>query len=134
MLCLKLNNDQYFNVTANIVPVISESIIREHTDMSSLGRLEHFLKSVDMADMIPTETESSNVAIVIGNDYYLDLVLPQRLELQPGLNLLSSKFVWILTGRTSEVNETMDRTNILILSHESNLTMNETLCDIDNVV
>ena len=107
-LCLKLNNSQYFNVTANIVPVKSGSIIRKHTDMSLLGRLDHLLKSVDMADTIPTETESSNGEILIRNDYFLDLVLPQRLELQPRLYLLSSKFGSILTRCTSEVNEAMD--------------------------
>ena len=133
-LSLKLNNGQYFKVTANIVPVISGSIIRKHIDMSSLGHLEHLLKSVDMADTIPTETESSSVEILIGNDYYLDLVLPQRLELQPGLYLLSSKFGWILTGRTSEVTETMNENNFLILSHGTNLTKNETLFGVDNVV
>jgi len=57
-----------------------------------LGHLEHLVKSVDLADTIPRENESSSVELLIGNDYYLDVVLSQRIELQPGLFLLGSKF------------------------------------------
>ena len=51
-----------------------------------------------MADTIPTETESSEIELLIGNDYYLDIILSQKIEIQPGLYLLASKLGWIWTG------------------------------------
>ena len=55
-----------------------------------------------MADSIPSQTESSTVELLIGSDYYLDIILSQKIEVQPGLYLLASKLGWKLTGRTSE--------------------------------
>ena len=56
-----------------------------------------------MADTIPSETETSTVELLIGNDYYLDIILSQIIEVQPGLDLIASKLGWIMTGRTSKV-------------------------------
>ena len=102
-LSLKINNGQYMEVTANIVPVISGNIVRRQVDMSSLGPLEHLIRGMEFADTLPKENECSEIELLIGNDFYLDVVLPQRLELQPGLYLLGSKFGWILTGRTNDI-------------------------------
>ena len=35
-----------------------------------------------LADDIPTERETSSVELLIGNDYYLDIILPQKAEVQ----------------------------------------------------
>ena len=43
-----------------------------------------------MADTIPSQTESSTVELLIGSDYYLDIIFSQKIEVQPGLNLLAS--------------------------------------------
>ena len=68
-----------------------------------------------MADTIPSETETSTVELLIGNDCYLDIILSQKI--QPGLYLLASKLGWILTGRTSEVISEFNQTNMLILTY-----------------
>ena len=60
------------------------------------------MRSLDMADTIPSQTESSSVELLIGSDYYLDIILSKKIGVQPGLYLLASKLGWILTGRTSE--------------------------------
>ena len=50
---------------------------------------------------------SSSVELLIGNDYYLDIILPQKIEVQAG----------ILSGRTSEItNETSEASNESILT------------------
>ena len=84
-ISLRLNNGQYLNIAANIVPVISGCIVRRPVNVSSLG---HLLKSIDLADSIPRDSEFSRTDLPLGNDYYLDVVLPQRMEVQPGLHLL----------------------------------------------
>ena len=58
--------------------------------LCSSKNMEHLVKSMDLADTIPFETESSTVELLDGNDYYFDIVLPQKNEGRPGLYLLSS--------------------------------------------
>lgn len=98
------------DISANIVPVISGSVQRKAVKFYPTENLEHLVKSLDMADTIPTESESSSVELLIGNVYYLDIILSQKNEVQRGFYLLASQLGWILTGRTNEsesdVNET----------------------------
>ena len=69
-LRMKLNNDQYLDITANIVPEISGTVQRKALTFSSSENLDHLIKSLDLADTIPLETESSQVELLVGNDYY----------------------------------------------------------------
>ena len=55
--------------------------------------------------MIYQLKETSSVELLIGNDYYLDIILPQNVEVQSELYMLGSKLGWILSGRTSEIVE-----------------------------
>lgn len=55
--------------------------------------------------------------LLLGNDYYLDVVLPQRIEVQDGLYFFSSKLRWIHTGRTGECEVNENDTSILILTY-----------------
>ena len=41
--------------------------------------------------------------MLIGNDHYGDILLPNRIELQPGLYLLNSHLGWIVSGRLPQV-------------------------------
>ena len=94
--------------------------------------LDHLIKSLDLADTIPLETESSQVELLVGNDYYLDIILSQKIEVQPGLYLLSSKLGWILTGRSSELETSANETNMLILTYGTNITQTNVFQSIDS--
>ncbi|XP_052083899.1 uncharacterized protein LOC127721229 [Mytilus californianus] len=72
---------------------------------------------IELADNILVEIESSSMDILIGNYYYLDLILLQRIEIQPELYLLASKLGWIITGRAKDTSDCKDETGLLILSH-----------------
>ena len=69
-----------------------------------------------MADDLPTGRENSSVELLTGNDYYLDIILPQKMEVQLGLFMLGSKLGSILSGRTSENIERKVEQNMLILT------------------
>ena len=49
-----------------------------------------------MADSIPSETESSVVDLLIGNDYYLDIILTQEIE------VLTCIKAWLDSDRSIE--------------------------------
>jgi hypothetical protein len=131
-----MNNGQLMEISANVVPTISGAIQRNPVNNLLRGKIEHLLNSVSMADTIPNEREITTVEILIGNDYYLDIVMPQRIEVHPGLYLLSSKLGWILTGRMNENSsdkyEFQMNSSMLILSYEAN--NQNTLTSIDNIM
>ena len=79
----------------------------------------------NLADSFPTEKEETTIELLIGNDYYLDFILPQREEVQPGLYMLASKQGRILTGRTTETAEDTPEYNMLIMIHSTH-TVKET--------
>ena len=45
--------------------------------------------------------ESSSIEMLIGNDYYFDLLEPRKMDLGDGLCLFHSKLGWILGGELS---------------------------------
>ena len=69
------------------MPTISGTIQRKSMKLSS-DHLEHPVKSVELADSIPSENESSTIELLIDNDFYLYLILSQKIEIKPGLYLL----------------------------------------------
>ena len=77
--------------------------------MSELG---HLVKSIALADTLPTNCEMTRVTLLLGNNYYLDIVLSQKMEVLPGLYLLSSKLGWILAGRVISEDNEINGTNI----------------------
>ena len=79
-LSIKLNNGQYLDISANIVPEISGTVQRKAFKFRSSENLDHLVQSLDMADSIPSETESSTVELLLGNDYYLDIILSKKLK------------------------------------------------------
>ena len=64
---------------------------------------------------------------LIGNDYYLDIILPQKIEIQPGLYMLGSKLGRILSGRTSETAENTAEPSMLILTYGTDVNRETTL-------
>ena len=120
-LKIKLYDSHYLDICANIVPVISGTVQRKGLKLCSSKNVDHLMKSLDMAGTILLETESSKVELLVGNDYYLDLILSQKIEVQPGLYLLASKLGWILTGRTCEHEPSATETNMLILTYGTNI-------------
>ena len=131
-LCIRLNNGQYLEISANIVPVISGSVQRKALRMCYSQNIDHLVRSLDMADTIPSETETSAIELLIGNDYYLD-ILSQKIKVQPGLYLLASKLGWILTGRTNEIEHSAEETNMLIQTYRTSLTQTNVYQAIDSV-
>ena len=83
------------------MPIVG-SIQRRPVDLKSYRHWNYLWGEFPLADDLPKETESSSVELRIGNDYYLDIILPQKIEKQADLYMLGSKLGWILSGRTAE--------------------------------
>lgn len=112
-----LKDGSTLQISANVVPQIAGEIQRRPVNLKSLKNWEYLWGEFPLADDLPSETETSSVELLIGNDYYLDLILPQKIEVQSGLYMLGSKLGWILSGRTSETVANITESSMLILTY-----------------
>jgi hypothetical protein len=133
-LSLKLNNGEYLNIDVNIVPVISGDIQRRSFDFSKVRNFKHIVKSLDLADSLPTQKESTSIDLLIGNDYYLDLILAHKIEVAPGLYLLSSKLGWIISGRAPCCDKKVSDPSMLTLTYRSSILPISAFQSIDKVM
>ena len=116
VLDIKLKNASILKITANVIPSITGSVQRRPFETKCLKNLEFLRTEGALADTIPNEQESTTIDLLVGNDYYLDFILPQKVEIQPGLYILGSKVGWILAGRTSGEGEEMVEQNMLVIT------------------
>ena len=116
---IMLKGGGMMNINASIVPSICGTLTRRPIQYKSLHNWEHLWNEENLADSLPTKRENTTIDLLIGNDYYLDFILPQKVEIQPGLYMLASKLGWILTGRTTEQIEESTEASVLMLSYNS---------------
>ena len=92
------------------------------------------IEGCHLTDTIPLQKESDTVQVLIGSDYYLDVILPDRLEVQSGLYLLNSRFGWIQTGHTNKYDCDSVHTSMLILTHGNTINNSSVFSSVDSVV
>ena len=132
-LYLKLKNGQHMRLSASIVPLISGNIHRKQLAIKVVKNLDHLLCSVDLADTIPKENETTTVDLLIAIDFYLDIILSDKIEVQPGLYLLSSKLGWILSGRTEEsTHQSENQVSMFVMTYGKNIPGTHTFQSIDS--
>lgn len=110
-LNMKLKDGQLMTISANIVPKITGTIQRRSIPQIAKEKLLSLDKHLQLTDTIPTSFEDARVNVLIGNDYYLDIISN---ELQKGLYLLGSKLVWIITGRTQISNTEKTKQQMMV--------------------
>lgn len=131
---IQLKDGKDMTITANIVPNITGVIQRKPVTISDRKRFDALVENLSLADTVPAEIESDTVDLLLGNDFYLDIILGHKIEVQQGLYLLSSKLGWILTGRTTDVDEDVNDVNMLILTYGNNISNTKVFTAVDNSV
>ena len=116
-LDIVLKDGSILQINANVVPQIAGSIQRRPVDLKSFKNWDYLWGEFPLLDDLPKETESSSVELLIGNYCYLDIILPQKIEVQAGLYMHGSKFGWILLGRTSEITNETSEASMLIMTY-----------------
>ena len=121
------------HITANIVPTITAPITRAAYDVSKLSNWRARFGDLQLADTIPKKSEAYRVDILIGNDHYLDIVQPDRKEIQPGLYLLASELGWIVSGRIPRsVNDSFQPSMMVALFGTPTAKHTQTHADLDS--
>ena len=126
-LDIMLKDGSTLRINANVVPQIAGSIQRRPVNHKSFQNWEYLWGEFPLADDLPKEIETSSIDLLIGNDYYLDIILPQKIEVQTGLYMLGSKLGWILSGRTSENVSNITETGMLILTYGTEIQRESSL-------
>ena len=75
---ITLKDGSNCTITANVVPSITGNIQRDPINVNSVQDREHLVQHYKLADTLPCERESSTIELLIGSDYYLDFIFPQK--------------------------------------------------------
>jgi len=126
----KLKNGSQIIMTVNIVPTISGDLKRKPLKDLANEHVQDIVKTVELAGIIPLECETSKVDFLVGNDYDLDLIHGDKIEVSPGLYLLA-KLGWILSGKSDYKDESKEDANFLILTQGRNMTHSNILASVD---
>ena len=113
---LKSKFGKDITIKASIVPQITGLIQRRPIPSKERYYLQ---KNYQLADSLPVNTESSTLGILIGNDYYDDIVLDERKKLQSGLHIIKTKFGWILSGKMTVKKDGTPENTLFVMTQTS---------------
>lgn len=107
---VQLKNRQFITIEANVVPTISCPVHmpRIHIDKESI------LNQIHLADQFLNSNNSMKIDLLIGIDYYFNIIQEQRITCKSGLVALHSKLGWILTGKFSKNTPETNQHSLLI--------------------
>ena len=83
---------------ANVLNQITGSIKRGPLHQKDLNFLQLIPQS-KMADPIPNTVETTAIDLLVGSDYFWEVVGGDKMMLPSGIFMLPSKFGYIITGR-----------------------------------
>ena len=97
---LVLKNKDTMALTVNVVPDITGKITCFPLDPEEVEFLKNEGWEKNLADTLPTDTELSPFEMLIGNDYYFELLQPRKTDLGNNLFAFQTKFGWVFGGKT----------------------------------
>lgn len=86
-----------FKLVAHTMPTIGKL----HQPPLDVDRLRQLDKSMPLADQNET-VNGQAIDILVGNNYYSDLVMAERIQVAKGLYLIGSKLGWLVSGRLND--------------------------------
>ena len=101
------------SIKSNVVPQITGIIQRTPVPIKERSFLQ---KHYELADSLPYNIQTSSIGILIGNDYYHDIIMKKRAEVQDGLHVIESKLGWILTGRLANSETNVPEHNLFVMT------------------
>ena len=122
-LGLALKDGTSMQVSLFVIPVICEPLVGQ--PISSSVDADHHLAALDLADF-STGDLPMNVDVLIGCDYYWQLVTVDIYRGSSELAAIHTKLGWVLSGPTMSLNTTRCTTN-LVMTHVLRADLQE--CD-----
>ena len=98
-LSLLLKDGSVLSLRVTVVPNITGKINRVPLKLGDIEFINKEFSEHKLADSLPCQAESSTIEMLIGNDYYFELLQPRKIDFGEGLFLFYSKLGWILSGQ-----------------------------------
>ena len=108
---------KYGLLKASMVPEINGNVQQAPSKIDNQLKI---IRKYELPYILPKHTESSSIGILIGNDYYNDIMLTERLKIQEGLYIIKSKFGWMINGLTKLKQGKKSKNVMLIMTHSTN--------------
>ena len=113
-LQLFLKDGKQMTLDVSVVPSITGRITRTPLDQDDIAFIKSEGLESKLADVLPTQSECYPVEMLVGNDYYFDLLLPRKIDLRPGLCLFQSRLGWIVGGHYHTDNDTLRQPALIV--------------------
>ena len=116
--------DGTWKFNENTVSIITGKIHRAPLNFNN-----PLLHNLQLANTLPKKYEEMPIDLLIGNDYYYDLITLERIELASRLYLTGSRLSWIISGCVNCTNMLKSQTTLFVnnmLSSYELLTFEET--------
>jgi len=115
-LVLKSKYGNTFTVIANVVKKISGRFTRHPINLKDELMVQ---RKYRFADTLPTVTESCTIGVLIGQDYYDEIMSSEKTRIQDGLFVQKSKFGWMISGRAKNSEHTTTENNFFVMTLSS---------------
>ena len=115
-LSIKHKDGTYKLIYAKVCKTITGPMKRQHLDV---GKYKHIWKELEMVSKIESKNGSYNIDLLIGSDYYEDILKAERIQIDNGLYLVNSSFGWMFSGRYMDKQE-VDVELIMFIEEEVN--------------
>ena len=92
---LKSKKGNTVSIKASVVSEIGGNVQRAPIKIDNQFKITRKYK---LADTLPKHNESSSIGILIGNDYYSDIMSTERIKIHEVLYIIKSKFGWMING------------------------------------
>ena len=89
-------------IKATVMPQITGPLKRVLIQLEIQNKIQ---KDYTLADVLPKDIETYTLGLLIGNDYYSDIILDERKKTQDNLYVINSKLGWIISARVSSTND-----------------------------
>ena len=98
---LVLANGKEKFINARICKTITGNLMQRRVCVDKIKRA---CKALRLADDLPDKDRSYTVDILIGNNYYDDIMGIEKIQIEEGRYLINSSLGWILSGRATKLN------------------------------
>ena len=116
-------------INARICKTITGNVIRNRIDTK---QFDHIWKGLKLADDPPTETRQYKIDILIGNDYYDEIMKTDKIEVQKGLYLINSSLGWMFSGRVSDgLNNNEEQ--MMMMMAEENINLEKAFWNLETI-
>ena len=109
-LSIKQKDGTYRLIRAKVCKTITGPMKRQKLDVEMY---KYIRKDLEMANRIISNSESYTIDMLIGSDYYEDILKAEKIQIKNGLYLVNSPIGWMFSGRIKHEAEEVESSMLI---------------------